>query len=204
MSTRLVPVPREEARQITGVSGDPAVLWVGRLASIKDPLTVLNGFASARGALPRAVLTIVHSGGELLDDVRQVIGADPRLSDRVRLVANVPREQIAAFFSAADLFVSGSRHEACGLALLEAMACGVQPVVPDIPAFAALTGRGACGVLWAPGDAESCAQALRRAGQGERSRARIRDYFNRTLTWPHIGRAALEAYHTIAHRRVAG
>src|SRR5262249_12645135 len=34
---------RNHARSRTGISGDPVLLWVGRLIPLKDPLTVLDG-----------------------------------------------------------------------------------------------------------------------------------------------------------------
>ena len=40
----LRPLPRAMARAISGVHGDPALLWVGHLDANKDPLTVLEGF----------------------------------------------------------------------------------------------------------------------------------------------------------------
>ena len=46
---------------------------------------------------------------------------------------------MAAFYSAADLFVVGSHHEGSGYSLMEACACGAMPVVTDIPTFRLLT-----------------------------------------------------------------
>ena len=40
-------MPREQAREMTGVTGSPALLWVGRLNANKDPLTVLDGLVDA-------------------------------------------------------------------------------------------------------------------------------------------------------------
>ena len=36
-------VDKERARQAIGITGDPLILWVGRLTTNKDPLTVLSG-----------------------------------------------------------------------------------------------------------------------------------------------------------------
>ena len=43
---------------------------------------------------------------------------------------------------AADLFVLGSHREGSGYSLIEALACGLPPVVTDIHAFRTLTGCG--------------------------------------------------------------
>ena len=65
-STRLAPVDLDSARARTGMSGTPAVLWVGRLDGNKDPLTVLDGFERALDTLPRATLTMLFGDAPLL------------------------------------------------------------------------------------------------------------------------------------------
>src|SRR5262249_11674850 len=59
-STTIAPMPREEARSESGVTGAPAILWVGRLNANKDPLTVLDALEHATIALPSSTLTIVY------------------------------------------------------------------------------------------------------------------------------------------------
>ena len=49
---------------------------------------------------------------------------------------------------AADLFVLGSHREGSGYSLIEALACGLPPIVTDIPSFRSLTGAGVVGALW--------------------------------------------------------
>src|SRR5207237_10418041 len=104
----------------------------------------------------------------------------------VRLVGFVPHAQMAAFFSAADLFVVGSAHEGSGYSLLEACACGAVPVVTNIPSFRAITNRGAIGVLWPHGDASACAHALVDAAHRDlpEERRRVLHHFERHLSWP--------------------
>lgn len=180
--------------------GRPVILWVGRLHPVKDPLTVLNGFALALAELPNAVLTMIYGSEELLGVVRERI-ARPDLAGRVDLVGRVEHEALPGYFAAADLFVLGSRREAAGFALIEALACGVAPAVTDIPAFRAVTG-GVVGALWSPGDARACAQAIVMVAEGERASQRVaaRARFEDALSWERLGRAALTAYMTNMNR----
>jgi len=170
-STTLRPMPRDEARSASGVTGDPAVVWIGRLNANKDPLIVLEAFGRFVGMRPGATLTMIFDEEELLGAVRARLAswADPR--DRVRLAGAVAHDRIAAFLSAADLFVVGSHHEGSGYALMEALACGATPVVTDIPTFRALVGASQVPATWqAPGWHRS-------AGCGRRTtptRARVR------------------------------
>jgi glycosyltransferase involved in cell wall biosynthesis len=204
-STPLMKRPRAAARRDTGVLGSPAVLWVGRLNPNKDPLTVLEGFERALGDLPGATLTMIHGEGDLLDAVRQRVLRSPTLVERVRLAGAVAHERIASFFSAADLFIVGSHHEGSGYALMEACACGAVPVVTNIPTFRLLTGEGAVGTLWTPGDAGGCARAIADAGRRDlvAERTKLADHFTRELSWDAVGRRALKIYRMVLETRGA-
>jgi glycosyltransferase involved in cell wall biosynthesis len=200
-SSSVRAIDREIARRQTGIVGAPALLWVGRLNANKDPLTILDGFERTVDRLRAATLTMIYGEAGLLEAVQRRVNGSEMLRARVRLVGAVPHKQMAAFFSAADLYVGGSHHEGSGYALIEAIACGAVPVVSDIPTFRLLT--GGAGELWPAGDAASFERALldvnRRNLDAERQR--LADHFVRGLTWPAIGRRALEIYGEIAARR---
>jgi glycosyltransferase involved in cell wall biosynthesis len=203
-STRLQPVARGAARDDSGVSGSPAILWVGRLNMNKDPLTVLEGFEGALADLPGATLTMIFGTGALLEAVRVRIARSSALRARVRLAGAVPHKRMASFYSAADLFIVGSHHEGSGYALMEACACGAVPVVTGIPTFRLLTGGGAVGALWTPGDGGDCARALVEVARRDldAERARLADHFARALSWDAVGRRALEIYEDVLSSRV--
>lgn len=208
-STSLRAMPRDEARRITGLSGSPALLWVGRLNANKDPITVVDGFARALSDLPDATLTMVYGDAALLPAIRDRIAWSSVLQARVRLIGQVSRDRLSAFYSAADLFVSGSRQEGSGYALLEACACGLTPVVTDIPSFRAITSHGSFGTLWPPGDSAAFAAAVARtwnqhahaSASAAANRSRIADYFERALSWRAIGRRAVGIYREVLTAR---
>jgi glycosyltransferase involved in cell wall biosynthesis len=95
---------------------------------------------------------------------------------------------------AADLFVSGSHAESCGYVVLEALACGVTPVVTDIPSFRALIGGSPVGRLWPCGDATRLAEALVNAAVSPPSSAQVRAHFDAALSFAAVGRQWAEAY----------
>jgi glycosyltransferase involved in cell wall biosynthesis len=204
-SRPLRPLPRDLARALSGLRGNPALLWVGRLNQNKDPLAVLDGFERALPCLPGAELSLIYFTEELLPRIRARLTAAPALAERVHLLGEVPYDAMAAFYSAADMFVLGSHREGSGYALIEAVACGAVPVVTDIPSFRALTADGTLGALWPPGDAAALAVAL--AEMGRRDRAPLREsliaFFERELSWAAIGRKALAAYGELLARRRA-
>lgn len=202
-STTLRPIARGAARRASGIEGSPALLWVGRLNANKDPLTVLAGFERIIATWPDARLTMVFGSNDLLPDVKAKLEAAPALASRVRLVGFVPHAELPAYYSAADIFVLGSHHEGSGYALIEACACGTVPVVTSIPSFRAITGDGARGALWPPGDEVSLGQAL--LDMASRDLASLRTdlemHFARELSWPAVARRALDIYADVRERR---
>ncbi|MHA6203598.1 glycosyltransferase family 4 protein [Dyella soli] len=210
-STRLFAIPESSSRFTqgsrarawaeTGLYGDPCVVWVGHLSPGKDPLTVLEGVAQAALQLPNLQLWCAFGSAPLLAEVQQRIERDPRLAGRVHLVGKVPHARVESMMRAADLFVSGSLAESCGYALLEAMACGVTPVVTNIPAFRALTGGGFIGKLWPRGQPARLAEALIDAAANRPSPERVRAYFDATLSFAAVGRQWADAYAQVLDER---
>ncbi|MGB3838694.1 MAG: glycosyltransferase family 4 protein [Rhodanobacter sp.] len=203
-SSRFTPGDRAAARAETGLHGGPCVLWVGHLNRNKDPLTVLEGVARAATRLPGLQLWCVFGHAPLLEDVRQRIVGDPRLAGRVHLLGKVTHAQVEQLMQAADVFVSGSHAEGSGYALLEALACGVVPVVTDIPSFRALTDGGRIGKLWPCGDAGGLAAALLDLGSSRMPPARVRAHFDAALSFAAVGRQWAEAYAQVREDRRRG
>ncbi|HEX6913485.1 MAG TPA: glycosyltransferase family 4 protein [Longimicrobium sp.] len=199
-SSRFTPGGRDAARAATGMDGAPALLWVGRLTGDKDPVTVLEGFALGAERLPDARLWMAYGEAALEAEVRARIASDPRLRDRVHLLGRVPHAQVEQLCRAADVFVSASRREASGFALLEALACGLPVLAADIPAARRILRGGAVGGLFPPGDARALAELLVRRGErtGEAERKAVRDHFDHYLSFAAVGRELRAAYAGVA------
>lgn len=201
--TTLRAVDKDRARAAIGVTGDPLILWVGRLTTNKDPLTVLSGLEQALPALPNGRVVMVFGDDTLLADVEARVRGSSLLQGRVTLAARVPREEMPNYYSAADVFISGSHHEGSGYALIEAMSAGLVPIVTDIPSFRSITGD--CGERWQPGDAGELASAVRRAASIDLSdqRARVRAQYERVLRWEAIAHRTLADYQTLVDEKRA-
>ncbi len=195
-SSRFAPGDTEHARRATALTGDPAVLWVGRLDANKDPLTVLEALRRVTASLPKIELWCAYGSTGLLPEVRRRVGADPALRARVHLLGDVPHKQVELLMNAADLYVSASHREGSGYALIEALACGLPPVVTDIPSFRALTAGGSVGALWPCGDAGELAAGLVKAASRPRqeTRAQVRAHFTQELSFEAVGRKLAAAY----------
>ncbi len=202
-TSRFVPGDKDSARRMLQVAGNPLILWVGHLDGNKDPLTVLDGVSRAARALPHLQLYCCYGTAPLLRAVQDRIARDPLLRGRVHLVGKVPHDRVERFMQAADLFVSGSHREGSGYSVIEALACGLPPVLTDIASFRALTGSGSVGALWPSGDASALCDQLSSiaARPPPPLRAAARQHFVQELSFDAVGRKLLSAYQELLERR---
>jgi glycosyltransferase involved in cell wall biosynthesis len=201
-TTRFAPGNRVEARRVAGIEGDPAVLWVGHLDENKDPLTVLGGISAAARELPGLRFYCCFGNAPLLQAVQDRIAKDSDLRGRVHLLGRLPHERIELLMQAADMFVLGSHREGSGYSLIEALACGLPPVVTDIPSFRSLTGGGSVGALWPCGDPRALGQALQSIARrgGSEMRAAVRAHFERELSFNALGVKLMAMYEDVLAR----
>jgi len=201
-TSRFEPGDRDAARRATGLEGDPCVLWVGHLDRNKDPLTVFEGVRLALRSLPRLRLYCCYGQAPLMHAVRRQIAHDPHLRQAVHLLGPRPHQQIEQLMRAADMFVLGSHREGSGYSLIEALACGLPPVVTDIPSFRTLTGAGRVGALWPCDDAHALAVALQSLAARLRPqlRAAVRAHFESELDFSALGMKLAAMYQDIVQR----
>jgi glycosyltransferase involved in cell wall biosynthesis len=203
-TSRFTPGDRAQARAATGLHGDPCLLWVGHLNENKDPLTVLQGVREAARELRGLQLWCCFGEAPLLSGVQRRIAVDDGLRGRVHLLGRVPHDRIELLMRAADVFVLGSHREGSGYSLIEALACGLPPVITDIPSFRALTGHGATGRLWPCGDASALRGALLSLGSPSRElRSGVRAHFDAELSFAAVGRKLGAAYRHACERATA-
>lgn len=194
---------RTTARAVTGLAGEPVILWTGSLSRRKDPLTVLAGLKTVMKDKPEARLYMAYLEDDLLPQVKQCLDDSDSLRERVTLLGRIPHADIEAYYNSADIFVQGSHSEGSGIAVLDALACGVVPVITDIPPFRTLTGNGQIGALWPVGDATAFAGALQTVlahPLAQQSQA-ARQFFKKNWRFEVIGRRALAAYTQVWQNR---
>ncbi len=151
---------RTAARAQTGLYGDPVVLWVGNLNPNKAPLMVLTAFDRLLKQKPNARLYMIYRFGEMEAEVRAAIDQRPHLETGVTLLGKMERDQLEMYYNSADYLIAASHKEGAGYAVIEAMSCGVIPVLSAIPSFRALTHEGAVGALFEPGNSDMLFEQL--------------------------------------------
>jgi glycosyltransferase involved in cell wall biosynthesis len=201
-SSAFKPGDRSRARAKTGVYGNPAILWIGRLDANKDPLTAIEAFRRARTRLPEAELWCVHGTDALLPALERHLADDPALARHVHLLGRVPHAHVEQLCRACDLFLATSHRESTGYALIEALACGLPPVISDIAPFRAVAGDLAESRFAPAGDAAAFAEgvlSLARRPHDQR-RAAVRRHFDTHLAFPVVGRQLLDIYDAVLAR----
>ncbi|MBF0472936.1 MAG: glycosyltransferase family 4 protein [Nitrospirae bacterium] len=190
---------RETCRKITGFKGSPIFLWVGRLDGNKDPLTVLKGFDLALEKLPNARLYMIFKKTGLISLVEEIIKKRKRLHNAVELIGAVAHSEMEYYYNSSDYYLLGTHYEGSGYALVESLACGVVPIISDIPSSRLMTGDGEIGRLWRVGDHIDCAEKIIDAATkplNKQADAAYR-YYLEHLSFNAIGRGALEIYERI-------
>lgn len=135
-------------RSLISVKGSPVFLWVGRLNTNKDPLTVIKAFKQYLETKTTAQLYMIYQTDELLNEVKEHVDN----TDNIHLVGKVDHKNLEYWYNSADFIISGSHYEGSGIAISEAMSCGCIPIITKINSFRSMTGKGNCGFLYEPGE----------------------------------------------------
>lgn len=144
--------PSQEKRPYTIVS-------VGRLVDVKNHQLLINAFSTAllqEPKLKQAQLLIVGDGPN-----RQMLEAqikDLNLTDTVKLLGN--RNDIPDILNTANVFVLSSKYEAMPMTALEAMACKLPVIAPDVGGVSFILENQDNGLLIKPESEEAMAEAL--------------------------------------------
>lgn len=123
------------------------LIFVGRLARIKQPERFVEIVSKLAARRPE-VRAVMVGGGPEEDALRTIIRARG-IERNVELLGQ--RTDIHDLLVQSKLFVLTSRSEGLSIAMVEAMSCGVPPVVADVGELADVVANGVNGWL-VPGD----------------------------------------------------
>jgi len=116
----------------TAPPGGPAIVTNRKLESLYRVETVVDAFSAVREALPDAALTVAGDGSERERLARRA--ASSTAAAAITFVGAVDHERMPALLREHHIYVSTSPSDTTSVSLLEAMAAGLFPIVPDIPA----------------------------------------------------------------------
>lgn len=133
------------------------VLFVGRVAPQKDPQTLLRAWKHVNQSGQFQLL--IAGSGPLKEELLRTCE-----DEQIRGVNFLGQcDDVLTLYHRAGVFVLPSLSEGCSNALLEAMACGLCPVVSDIGGNRDVVKHQENGLLVPPGDPSELANALQQA-----------------------------------------
>ncbi|HPI91484.1 MAG TPA: glycosyltransferase [Deltaproteobacteria bacterium] len=141
------------------------VLFTRSLEPVYDAATLIRSVPLVREKIPGAAFVLAGSGSQ--EEPLRSLARDLGIADHVTFLGHVPHENIPGLASRSRVFVSSARADGTSIALQEAMAAGLIPVVTDIEANRALVTHGRDGYLFEPGNEKDLAENIINALSGE-------------------------------------
>lgn len=182
---RFQPDAAARARWVKEFAMEPDEIILSTLSylrPIKNPEIIVKacGLLAQRGVKARL---FVGGDGEMLDELKE-LSRDLGIADKIHWLGLV--QDPTSLLQASDLFLLATEGEAFGLALAEAMACGVPVVGSSSGAIPEVVKEGETGLLFSPGRPASLADGIETLVRDKSLRlrmaaaavARVRENFN--------------------------
>ena len=127
-SSNFNPIPEKQ------ISSVRQLVFIGRLNENKNLITLLKAISILKTKRSNFNLSIYYTTNELEQELK-TYSEKNTLNEFVKFKGAVSQIEIETVLNQSDIFVSCSLYEGSGYSLIEALACGVFPVVSHIPAF---------------------------------------------------------------------
>lgn len=130
----------------------PLVIAVSTLKPAKDHHTLIRAVKKLSG-----VHLLIAGEGPLRNSLER-LSMDLKVRERIHFLGH--RDDVAQLIKTADVFVQSSHWEGFGLAVVEAMACGVPVIATNIPGVSEIVKDGFSGILVPPRDENALAASI--------------------------------------------
>jgi glycosyltransferase involved in cell wall biosynthesis len=142
------------------------LVYVGRLAPVKNHALLLNAFRAAHSAMPGLRLWMVGDGMERprLENLASDLGVGESVTFWGQQL------DVAPFFSAADALIMSSKSEGLPISLLQGFSLGLPAVVTDVGGMAEVVRLAKAGITVSATDPTEMAAAILRLAGSEQER----------------------------------
>jgi glycosyltransferase involved in cell wall biosynthesis len=175
--------------------GTNAVLHVRALEAVYDPLTLIRAIPAVAARVPDVRFTLAGTGS--LEGRVRTLTSELGVEGRIDFTGVVPNREVAGLMAASSVYVSASTADGTSIALLEAIAAGLVPVVTDIGPNRIYVTHGVDGYLFRPGDAgdlgDKLTQALTRGIPREILEKKKSD-FREKVSWRSVANRFVSVY----------
>jgi glycosyltransferase involved in cell wall biosynthesis len=205
------------ARRLVGVTGgEPVVLQLGRMVPRKGVDNVIRGVARLRRVHDITARLLVVGGETRQPDPAATpeigrlmrVAEEEGVAEAVTFVGSRGRQELRAFYAAADVFVTTPWYEPFGITPIEAMACGTPVIGAAVGGIKATVRDGGTGFLVPPKDPDALAGRLAvvlgnptlRAEMGREAVRRANTHY----TWAKVGEQVAGVYRELVPAPVGG
>ncbi len=138
----------------------PVIGIVKYLEPIYDIPLLINAFAVVyKNSVVKPVLHI-YGGGGLLEELKELTRI-LEIEDDVKFFGTIPNAEVAEALRTFDIFVNCSVKESFGVAIVEAMACGLPVVATDTAGFKEVVDNNVTGFILEDRKPETMAKKLK-------------------------------------------
>jgi len=193
---RFQPIEQAKARDRLGLPNDCRILLsVGNLIELKGHDIAIKALAKLNN---NERLVLVGDGPER--SALQELADKHQLSERVMFAGQVPNEELAYWYSAADALLLCSSREGWANVLLESMACGTPVIATNIPGTNEVIRHNAVGRLMSRRDDEALLAAYADLFSKPIDKIAIREYAEQ-FGWDVTTQAQIELFQEISRSR---
>lgn len=163
-----VPLVRAAREQQPPKNGFTLV-YVGRLAPVKNHPLLLHAFRAALSSMPGLRLWMIGDGSERkkLESLAGELG----MASQVTFWGE--QLDVTPFFSAADAFIMSSKSEGLPMSLLQAFSLGLPSIVTDVGGMAEVIRLAQAGLVVPVADPHGMAAAILRLATNDAERAQF-------------------------------
>ena len=157
----------ERVPRMAEADGKFVLLFVGRLAEVKNLETLIGAVAQAAPLVPELEFWVVGDGAVRAS--LEQLAVSLKIADRVRFWGQ--QVETAKYFSSADAFAMSSVSEGLPMSLLQAMSLGVPSLSTDVGGMAEVQRLSGSGLLTPVGDSAAMSESIVRLAQDAALRA---------------------------------
>jgi len=166
------------------------LVYVGRLAPVKNHGLLLHSFRAALSTMPDLRLWMVGDGSERikLESLAVELGIDEQVTFWGQQL------DVAPFFSAADVFIMSSKSEGLPISLLQAFSLGLPAIVTDVGGMAEAVRLANAGHTVSATEPAEMAAAILKLASSETERAQFSNNAQEAFHSRFTLQAMVEAY----------
>lgn len=188
--------------RITPGRGSLNILHTRSLEKVYDVETLIRAVPLVLQQVPDEFLVIAGAGSHASDlkELARQLGA----AEHIRFTGPVDHKSVADLMENASVYVSTAVADGTSIALMEAIAAGLIPVVTDIEPNRALIAHGRDGYLFRPGDERDLAEKLiaaLRAGIPAQILDKKRLNFKEIICWNSVAKRFMSSYNQLAENK---